>query len=307
MPSSETHDPEAIHPIPFLARWLTWPIALIGSITATLVAPRFGLDQVAVSGAASGILILVLVLMERIWPADPKWRMTWQTFLRDIQFFLVNGLTIGATNILFAAIGGAAADNHTGPLTAWPLWITVPVGILAVDFIQYWEHRIAHESGGPLGRLMWRSHAAHHLPEQVYVLMHPASHPIYTFLVRALATILPLYLLGLTPEAVILVNLTIGVQGIISHSNLDLRAGWFNYVFVGAELHRYHHSADLKEAGNYAVAFSFIDMLFGTFVYRPGQLPERIGVAAPSDYPRSGEVWKIMLLPLWPRIGRRSP
>jgi sterol desaturase/sphingolipid hydroxylase (fatty acid hydroxylase superfamily) len=246
------------------------------------------------------------VLMERIWPADSKWRMTWRSFLRDIQFFLVNGITIGATNVLFAVIGGAAADNHAGPLTAWPLWFTVPIGIFAVDFIQYWEHRVAHESGGPIGRLMWRSHAAHHLPEQVYVLMHPASHPIYTFLVRALATILPLYLLGLTPEAVVLVNLVIGVQGIISHSNLDLRAGWFNHVFVGAELHRYHHSADLNEAGNYAVAFSFIDKMFGTFVYRPGRLPDRIGVASPADYPRSGEVWKLMLLPLWPRIGRRA-
>ena len=152
---------------------------------------------------------------------------------------------------------------------------------------------------------MWRSHAAHHLPEQVYVLMHPASHPIYTFLVQALATILPLYLLGLTPEAVILVNLVIGVQGIVSHSNLDLRAGWFNYVLTGPELHRYHHSADITESRNYAVVLPVIDILFGTFVYRPGRLPARIGVADEVAYPRSVEVWKIMLLPFDPRIGRR--
>jgi hypothetical protein len=111
----EPHDPEAIHPIPFLARWLTWPVALIGSLAATIIAPKYGLDPVAVSGAASGMLILLLVVMERTWPADPKWRMTWRSFLRDIQFFLVNGLTIGATNVLFAVIGGAAADNHSGP------------------------------------------------------------------------------------------------------------------------------------------------------------------------------------------------
>jgi sterol desaturase/sphingolipid hydroxylase (fatty acid hydroxylase superfamily) len=117
---------------------------------------------------------------------------------------------------------------------------------------------------------------------------------------------LPLYFLGLPPEAVILVNLIVGVQGILSHSNLDLRAGWFNYIFVGPELHRYHHSADLKEAGNYAVALSVIDLLFGTFIYKPGQLPDRIGVGTPSDYPRSVEVWKVLLLPFLPRVGRRS-
>ena len=299
------HDPEAIHPIPFLVQWLTWPIALIGSIAATVLAPHFGIDPVAVSGAFSGILIVLLVIMERIWPADPKWQMSWRSFFRDIQFFAVNGVTIAATNTLFAAIGGAAAEGHVGLLTALPLWITVPVGVLAVDFVQYWEHRISHESGGPLGKLMWRSHAAHHLPEQVYVLMHPASHPIYTFVIRGTATILPLYLLGIAPEAVILVNLVIGVQGILSHSNLDLRAGWFNYVLVSAELHRYHHSADVREAGNYAVALSLIDILFGTFIYKPGHLPDRIGVGTPADYPRSVEVWKVLLLPFLPRIGRR--
>ncbi len=86
---------------------------------------------------------------------------------------------------------------------------------------------------------------------------------------------------------------------------VHLRAGWFNYLFVGPELHRYHHSADLREAQNYAVVLSLIDVLFGTFVYKPGRLPERIGVADPADYPRSVEVWKIMLLPFLPGIGRR--
>ena len=300
------HDPEAVHPIPFVLQWSIWPIALLGSVAATVLAPRWGFDQVAVSGGLSAALIVVLVILERIWPADPAWRMTWRSFFRDIQFFVVNGATIAATNTLFAFVGGAAAEGHVGPLTGWPVWLTVPIGLFAIDFVQYWEHRIAHESGGPLGRLMWRSHAAHHLPEQVYVLMHPASHPIYTFLVRGTATILPLYLLGLPPEAVILVNLITGVQGIVSHSNLDIRAGWFNYIFVGPELHRYHHSAEHEEAGNYAVALSLVDILFGTFVYKPGRLPQRIGVADPAAYPRSVEVWKIMLLPFLPRIGRRS-
>ena len=300
------HDPDAVHPIPFLVQWLTWPVALVGGVTATLVAPRFGADPVAISGAASGILILVLVVFERVWPADPGWRMTWPSFFRDIQFFAVSALSIGATNTIFGLVGAIATAGHVGPLTDWPLWIAVPVGIFTIDFVQYWEHRIAHESGGPLGRLMWRSHAAHHIPEQIYVLMHPAQHPIYVFIVTGLATILPLYLLGLTPQAVVLVTLVSGIQGIISHSNLDLRAGWFNYLVVGPELHRYHHSADLREAKNYAVTLSVIDQLFGTFVYKPGQLPERIGVADPADYPRSIEVWKIMLLPFLPRIGRRS-
>jgi sterol desaturase/sphingolipid hydroxylase (fatty acid hydroxylase superfamily) len=70
-----------------------------------------------------------------------------------------------------------------------------------------------------------------------------------------------------------------------------------NYVFVGTELHRFHHSANLAESRNYAVTLSFVDILFGTFVYRPGTLPVRLGVADPSAYPKSNEFWSVMKLP----------
>ena len=110
--------------------------------------------------------------------------------------------------------------------------------------------------------------------------------------------------LGLPPEGIVIALLVMGIQGIVSHSNLDLRAGWFNYIFVGSELHRYHHSADIKEAGNFATALSILDILFGTFVYRPGEMPAEVGIADPA-YPRSGQVLRIMLLPFWP--ARRAP
>jgi sterol desaturase/sphingolipid hydroxylase (fatty acid hydroxylase superfamily) len=89
----------------------------------------------------------------------------------------------------------------------------------------------------------------------------------------------------------------IGLQGLVSHCNVDLRAGWLNYLFTGTELHRFHHSADISEGRNYAVAFSFLDVLFGTFVRRPGELPRRLGVSDPGAYPRSGQFWRVMRIP----------
>src|SRR5207247_10960014 len=86
-------------------------------------------------------------------------------------------------------------------------------------------------------------------------------------------------------------------QALISHCNVDIRAGWFNYLLVGTELHRFHHSANLSESKNYAVTLSFLDVVFGTFYYRPGSLPERLGVVDPSAYPNSEEFWKVMKLP----------
>jgi len=289
-------DQERARP-PFLVQWLTWPIGLVASIVLVTHAGRLGLSPIAVSSACIGACAVSLVVLEALWPARDAWRMSWRSLLRDIQFFAVNGASIFATNLAFSWIGVELGKGHSGVLTGVPLIVAVPVAIFVVDFFQYWQHRISHEAPGPFGRILWRAHAAHHLPEQVYVLMHPAGHPINIFIVRGLATVLPHFLLGASAETVVLANLMIGIQGLYSHTNLDLRAGWFNYIFVGTELHRYHHSADMAESGNYAVALSLIDLMFGSFVYRPGDLPEQVGVDAPAAYPPSGDVLKILALP----------
>jgi len=149
-----------------------------------------------------------------------------------------------------------------------------------------------------LKHVLWRTHAPHHLPEQVYVLMHPAGHPFNFFLLQGLLRLPLFYWLGASPEAIFAASGIIGLQGLVSHCNVDLRAGWFNYVFMGTELHRYHHSGDASEAKNFATALSLLDVVFGTLIYRPGEAPKRLGVARQADYPQSREFWKTMLIPL---------
>ena len=73
-----------------------------------------------------------------------------------------------------------------------------------------------------------------------------------------------------------------------------------DYLLVGTELHRFHHSADMREAKNYGVLTPVWDLVFGTFSYHPGQLPRALGVAHKSDYPASNEIAKVMLLPFRP-------
>jgi sterol desaturase/sphingolipid hydroxylase (fatty acid hydroxylase superfamily) len=75
----------------------------------------------------------------------------------------------------------------------------------------------------------------------------------------------------------------LGLQQTVSHVNSDLRTGWLNYLLIGAETHRYHHAAG--ERGNYGSVVPFWDMLFGTFIYRPRQVPDRLGLDDPAAYP----------------------
>jgi sterol desaturase/sphingolipid hydroxylase (fatty acid hydroxylase superfamily) len=215
-------------------------------------------------------------------------------------------LTGAATNYGFALLGLRLGAGHVGPLSHWPLWLAVPTAIVAFDFLQYWQHRWSHEANTPLKRFLWKTHAAHHLPEQVYVFMHPAGHPLNFILIQGLIRIPLFYFLGVSPAALFAASAIIGLQGLVSHCNVDLRAGGFNYIFSGTELHRFHHSADVSEAKNFAVAFSFLDVMFGTLAYRPGKVPQRLGVMNPSAYPHASQFWQVMRLPFARASGSES-
>jgi sterol desaturase/sphingolipid hydroxylase (fatty acid hydroxylase superfamily) len=284
-------------PSPWAVRWLTWPFLLLGSLSAALLSIRYRWDYGSVYGRSVLGCILVLVALELIFPLRSDWKMTWKSFRRDLKYLGSGVVTIAAINALFGMASIRLNAGHRGPITDWPLYLSVPVALLVFEFFQYWQHRLSHEMSGHLGDHMWRVHAPHHLPDRVYVFMHPAAHPLNNLMVRGFVTILPMYLLGASPATVLLVSTLVSVQGLVSHCNVDLRAGWFNYIFVGTELHRYHHSADREESKNYAVALSFMDLLFGTFRYDPDRIPERLGVDDPNSYPDSNEFWRVMRLP----------
>jgi sterol desaturase/sphingolipid hydroxylase (fatty acid hydroxylase superfamily) len=125
--------------------------------------------------------------------------------------------------------------------------------------------------------------------------MHPAGHPLNGVVVRTLM-MLPVILLGISPEAAFAAGVINGFQGIVSHFNVDSRAGWFNNIFMGTELHRFHHSVDVNQAKNYAATFTFWDRLFGTYRH-PGPAPEQLGIKNRNDYPENSQWIKLMMLP----------
>lgn len=178
---------------------------------------------------------------------------------------------------------------------------------LAYEFLQYWFHRISHEAKGPVGGWLWRVHVAHHLPSGVYLVMHAVRHPlglIFSFVIMQ-GTLIAM---GASQQSIFLLTSLMGLHGLISHFNVDMKAGVFNYVFVGPELHRYHHSASAKESLNYGVLTPLWDLVFGTFYYRPEQQPARLGVANPQHYPQSHEFLKVLALPFtFTRAARGTP
>jgi sterol desaturase/sphingolipid hydroxylase (fatty acid hydroxylase superfamily) len=242
-------------------------------------------------------MVIALVSMEAWLPLREKWKMTRASFWRrDLPFLILGASTIAIANYTATMVAMHYSLGPGGALAHVPLVPGVLLALLTTDFCWYWVHRFSHTSGSKMGGWMWRVHAAHHMPAQVYVLMHAIGHPINAVLVRAILT-LPLYLLGFSKEVVFVAGVVTGFQGLVSHLNMDSRVGWLNYLLVGTELHRFHHSADPSEAKNFGAVVSVWDLLFGSFYYHPAALPDRLGLQTPELYPRDTQLGKIIALP----------
>jgi sterol desaturase/sphingolipid hydroxylase (fatty acid hydroxylase superfamily) len=166
----------------------------------------------------------------------------------------------------------------------WPLWAQAALALLVAEFADYWRHRCFHEWG-----LAWRLHAVHHSPTRVYFLNANRFH-IFDALINSLISAGILALFGATTEAVYLVGIFTGLHSPWQHANVHYRLGWLNWVFAGAELHRWHHSTTTAECNsNYGNNLIVFDTLFGTR-YLPTHIQDtqQIGLGATmAEFPKS--------------------
>lgn len=251
-----------------------------------------------------GVMVLLLVVLEWRYPLDARWAMTWRHLLRrDLFFILINGMTLGLLSYGLVVLAIDVAKTGAGPLRGTSLWLQVPIGLIVFEALQYSVHRLMHGDTTGVGRFLWRSHAVHHLPQQLYVVMHAVFHPVNAIVVRLAVQLLPLWVLGYDPEAVFAIGSIVAMHGTISHLNLDLRMGPLNYLFVGPELHRYHHSASSADAVNYGAVLSVFDLVLGTFRYTPGRQPPTLGLSEADGYPGQHDPIAALLLPFRRRGG----
>ncbi|GEE00651.1 C-5 sterol desaturase [Gordonia spumicola] len=189
---------------------------------------------------------------------------------RDTRASLLMGLvSIGTSAVgkfvalfAYAALFSYVAPWHL-PIDAWYTWV---IGFVAVDFVYYWQHRIAHRV-----RLVWATHQAHHSSEyyNFATALRQKWNPAMNLIMW-----LPLPALGIPPAVVFgSYSLNLIYQFWVHTEHIDRMWRPFEYVMNTPSHHRVHHGSDAEYLDrNYGGVFIVFDRMFGSFqpeLHRP--------------------------------------
>lgn len=223
-----------------------------------------------ISALAAAVILALAVVVELIVPRE---RVSWRSRALGGGFFTVIFTSVIIISYYLGTLWTAfGVSPLLPPVEHWAGPAALPVTLILVDFLKYWEHRFEH-------RFFWPVHCVHHAPKD----LHAASnygHPLHALPIFFLV-ILPLSFLNFQSLAIpIAATLIIGLINALSHSPVDFHFGQLRHVIVDNRFHRIHHSLEPEHFNkNFGVILSVWDTLFGTAHFpKPAEWP-KVGVA----------------------------
>jgi sterol desaturase/sphingolipid hydroxylase (fatty acid hydroxylase superfamily) len=237
---------------------------------------RCALDYTAVF-----VLACIFIPLERLLPLhahQPLFRRDW---FNDVIYVLANGFFIRAG---FAGVAGAfmlGFEHLFGPnplpmIAGLPLWAQVIGAIIIADIGYYCAHRICHAVP-----FLWQFHAVHHSIEEMDWLASHRVHPIDQIFTNTFS-ILPIWCMGFSLEALALHQVIYQVQALLLHSNIKISFGPLKWLIASPEYHHWHH-ANERDAydRNFAAQLSIIDVIAGTAFLPFKRRPAAYGLTEP--------------------------
>lgn len=207
------------------------------------------LVDIGVFGGFAAFALLDFLRPARVFPKVRFWR------LRGLAFF--------ATYLVLSSLLPFVWDGWLGQhrlidATGLGTFGGAAVGFVAYQLVAYGWHRLMHRSN-----LLFRwVHQMHHSAERIDIwsamIFSPIGMAAWTF-VGSFALVL---VVGVTPEAALLVALSATLLAFLQHSNLKTPR-WLGYFVVRPESHLLHHKRGVH-AFNYS-DLPVIDMIFGTY------------------------------------------
>lgn len=217
------------------------------------------------------VIIILASALELLRPEAPRKKDT----LRWIHSAV---LYLSCTLLVFLVVpGGHLAVIRFTQLENWgllhllavPYAVAVAVGLLALDFSEWFAHFILHRVS-----VLWRLHRIHHSDQHLDIATSLRFHPIEAVL-RYLIGIAFILVLGIPALSVVIFTIAVLVFNAWEHANIRMPSVLrpLGHVIITPEMHRVHHSEKPEHMHrNYGVIFSIWDKLAGTKFWKtPGE------------------------------------
>jgi sterol desaturase/sphingolipid hydroxylase (fatty acid hydroxylase superfamily) len=255
--------------------------------------------------AAFLLAIITLFGLQKRWPrrAVPGgWR-------RITTNFTLVGIDTAILRVAFPLLAVdlalQVAESGGGLMRNWSPVAAIIAGMVLLDFIIYWQHRLFHAVP-----LFWRLHRVHHTDTGFDVSSGVRFHPLEIALsmILKLATIL---IFGIDPLAVLLFEILLSVGALFTHANLTIPALLqrpLSWLIVTPDMHRIHHSWHRDETdSNFGFNLSIWDRVLGSYRDQPrdGHVDMIIGLPEFRE-PKCQSLWALLLNP-FRSADRNSP
>jgi sterol desaturase/sphingolipid hydroxylase (fatty acid hydroxylase superfamily) len=235
----------------------------------------FGLDFFVLRILFTGFLFIPL---ERIFSRRTEQHIFREEWREDLFYFMISSLLVQV--LTFLTFIPAKTFLVLAPLTAARAWVSAlpfAVQFIAImfltDLVQYWLHRAFHRIPA-----LWRFHAVHHSARSMDWMAGARMHFLEILALRA-TTVIPMFVLGFSPNAMNTYIFVVYLYSTFVHANLNWKFGWLEKLLVTPRFHHWHHGVE-KEAidVNFAIHFPVLDRLFGTYHLPKDQWPSGYGI-----------------------------
>lgn len=170
--------------------------------------------------------------------------------------------------------------------TALPAFVVFVVVLLALDFQNYWAHRVLHT------KHLWGIHALHHSDAHMTWTTSYRIH-IFEWVVMTFVFTTLLGWATLPPELVATAGMIRNWHSKLIHCQLGWNFGLLRKIIVSPNYHRWHHSIQPEAYGkNLCDMFPIWDIMFGTY-YDPGQCETELGITDGPEGFLQGQLYPI--------------
>lgn len=241
-----------------------------------------------------------ILLLERWMPYEKDWTVNKGDWNLDLTYYVINYSIKLTAQLIFIGLAAKIKFLSLFPISL-PFWVQVLLALIIIDFFLFLVHWQSHKY-----LFLWRLHAIHHSSERLYFLNGEKRHALHQILEGGPGIMLCL-VIG-TPQPVVVAALAVlDINMFMQHTNLDYKSGVLKKLFCVAELHRWHHRADYKEAQvNYGAWLTIWDRVFGTAYDKPNMQTNlgAIGIKEEPNFPKS--YWKQFVYPFSKKIQEKA-